>query len=353
MTNRRAQAEPVKFLDLSLPRLSAAEAAAIAAREFGTAGEAVRLYSERDANFHLRPRGGGAGWVFKIANAAEDPAVVDFQTAALRHIAAADPSLPVPRVVPSLKGAAVVWVNLADGARHMARIYSFLPGRTLDKAAHAPALLRNLGRFAARLDRAMAGFQHSAAGQEIPWDVRQLPRMIGHVGDINGAGRRALVERVIRSFAEEAMPRLERQRAQVIHNDLNMHNVLVNAEAGNRVAGVIDFGDMVLGPLVMEPAVAAADIWFDKSDPLGAVAAVIAGFHSVLPLTDEEFGLLFDLLLARNAVSVVICARRMRTNPGDPSYLESYYEPCMAALEQLSAIGHDKATAALRAACKP
>ena len=100
----------------------------IARREFGLTGEAKQLYSERDANFHLRPADGGPGHVLKIANAVEDPAVVDLQTAGLRHIARADPGLPVPRVVLSRDGEAIAWVELDDGARHMARVYSFLPG---------------------------------------------------------------------------------------------------------------------------------------------------------------------------------------------------------------------------------
>ncbi|MFM9841567.1 MAG: phosphotransferase [Dongiaceae bacterium] len=352
MANQTALAEPVKFLDLTLPKLSAAEAAEIARREFGLTGEAKPLYSERDANFQLRPADGGPGHVLKIANAVEAPAVVDLQTASLRHIARADPALPVPRVVLSRDGKAVAWVTLENGARHMARVYSFLPGQTLETVPHHPALLADLGRFAARLDKALAGFTHPAAAQEIPWDLRQLPRMAGHVGDIEGEGRRRMVRRVIDAFATEAMPKLAGLRSQVIHNDLNLHNVLVEPDDGLRVAGVIDFGDMVAGPLVFEPAIAAADIWIGKDDPLGAVTAVIGAFHSVLPLTNDEIGLLYDLLLARNAISVVICARRARHNPETPSYLESYYEPCMAALDQLLTVGRDKVTAAIRASCR-
>ncbi len=43
------------------------------------------------------------------------------------------------------------------------------------------------------------------------------------------------------------MPQLAGLRHQVIHNDLNLHNVLVDPKDGARVAGVIDFGDMVRG----------------------------------------------------------------------------------------------------------
>jgi Ser/Thr protein kinase RdoA (MazF antagonist) len=351
MANQAALAETVKFLDLTLPKLSAAEAEDIARREFGLTGQAKQLYSERDANFHLRPADGGPGHVLKIANAVEEPPVIDLQTASLRHIAGKDPDLPVPRVILSRKGEPVAWVTLSGGTRHMARVYSFLPGRTLDQVAHPPALLRGIGRFAARLDKALVGFRHPAAGQEIPWDVRQLPRMTGHVEDIDGAERRALALRVIEDFSRDAMPRLARLRSQVIHNDLNLHNVLVDPIDGARVAGVIDFGDMMEGPLVLEPSIAAADVWIGKDEPIEASAEIVGAYHAELPLSEEEIGVLFDLLLGRNAISVVICARRARRDPANPSYLESYYEPCFAALEQLLSFGRDRVTSAFRARC--
>jgi Ser/Thr protein kinase RdoA (MazF antagonist) len=160
-----------------------------------------------------------------------------------------------------------------------------------------------------------------------------------------------MVRRVIDNFAAKVMPRLAQVRSQVIHNDLNLHNVLVDADDGTRVAGVIDFGDMVVGPLVFEPAIAAADIWIGKDNPLEAASTVIGAYHQVLPLREDEIALIYDLLLARNAISVVICARRAKHNAETPSYLESYYEPCMAALDQLLTVGREKVTAAIRAAC--
>ncbi len=81
------------------------------------------------------------------------------------------------------------------------------------------------------------------------------------------------------------------------------------------------------------------------------MTALVGAYHRLLPLRDAEVGLTYDLLLARNAISVVICARRAKHGSEKPSYLESDYEPCMAALEQLLTIGHDKVTAALKAAC--
>jgi hypothetical protein len=64
---------------------------------FGVEGALAPLDSERDQNAHVRAAGGQ--FTFKIVNAAEPASAMAFQTALLRHVEAAAPGLPLPRVV--------------------------------------------------------------------------------------------------------------------------------------------------------------------------------------------------------------------------------------------------------------
>src|SRR5882672_3352106 len=75
----------------------------LAAEHYGLIAAVHRLDSERDQNFRLRSLS-GREYVLKIANPAEDRAVTNLQTEALLHLAAADPSLPVPRIFPARNG---------------------------------------------------------------------------------------------------------------------------------------------------------------------------------------------------------------------------------------------------------
>src|SRR5687767_8691868 len=83
--------QSLNVLEMSPPRFSAEEVAAIAADLFDLRGEAVDLGSERDQTFLV----GDA--VVKISNTGEDPAVLDFEAKALEHIARVDPELPIAR----------------------------------------------------------------------------------------------------------------------------------------------------------------------------------------------------------------------------------------------------------------
>ena len=71
-----------------------------------------------------------------------------------------------------------------------------------------------------------------------------------------------------------------------IHADLFVDNVLF---AGDRVAGIIDFGFAATDFLAYDIAIAVND-WCDTEGALDAelAAAFLAGYHAVRPLTDEE-----------------------------------------------------------------
>ena len=104
------------LLDSPPPAYDAGQVAALLARHWGLAGDLHPLTSERDLNHRLTAPEGR--FVVKIANAAEPRALTRFQNRALRHAAAADATLPVPRVVAALTELDVstrVVVSLAPG----------------------------------------------------------------------------------------------------------------------------------------------------------------------------------------------------------------------------------------------
>jgi Ser/Thr protein kinase RdoA (MazF antagonist) len=76
-----ATAETKTVFEAQAPAFSIREAETIAQRAFDIPASAQPLDSERDQNFRLRTETGGE-WVLKIANPAEDPAIVDMQTQA-------------------------------------------------------------------------------------------------------------------------------------------------------------------------------------------------------------------------------------------------------------------------------
>jgi Ser/Thr protein kinase RdoA (MazF antagonist) len=103
----------------------------------------------------------------------------------------------------------------------------------------------------------------------------------------------------------------------VIHSDGNDYNVLVSPYGrwGNRVSGLIDFGDMVHSHTVNELAIACAYALMGKTDPLAAAAGWSPVTTEAFALTEDELAVLFDLICMRLCTSVCHSAHQIRLAP--------------------------------------
>lgn len=326
------------------------EAEALALDMFGLAGSAQALTSERDQNF-LMSTPDGSRFVLKIANPAEDAAVTQFQAAALAHVAEVDPSLPTPRVVPTRAGEISGLLTRPGEAPRVVRMLTFLPGLMLHDVESTQALKRNIGAAHARLGLALAGFSHPASDHDLPWDMKRAGRLAELRESIPEHSRRALVDEAMDRFKTRVEPRLGDLRSQVVHNDLNQHNLVVDRDNLERVAGILDFGDMVLTPLVCDVAIAAAYLLSDSGDPLDGAAPYVAGYHAVSPLRREEAELLADMVATRLLMTVLITGWRAEIHPHNRSYILRNNAPAWSRLEKLMAWDRSSGDDPLRAAC--
>jgi len=326
------------------------QAEVLASRIWGITGKARLLASERDANFRIDPADGRAAQVLKITHPDEDPAIAAFQSEALVHARTADPTLPVPNVMPTLSGAA--WHRL-DGARpRIARMVGWLDGTPLADAPVSAAFREAAGALLARLDLALHGFPGDVPAHEgFVWDLSQAAALRALLPHVEDEGARALAARALDTFADEIAPRLTAMRRQVIHNDMNPHNILIDPAAPHRPAAIIDFGDMVEAPLVNELGIALAYQPVDGPDPLAAMAEFAAGYARVLPLLPDEVDVLPGLIGARRATTVVVSSWRAATQPENRAYLLRNMPGAVAGLAAFAALTPGAAVACLADAC--
>jgi 4-aminobutyrate aminotransferase-like enzyme/Ser/Thr protein kinase RdoA (MazF antagonist) len=295
------------------------------------------LVSERDQNFALAGEG-GAGWVLKISNPAEERGVIEMEIAAVERIAAVDPGLPVPIPRPAVDGSRVIRIEWA-GRSHLARLLPLLPGRTARPEELDAAAIRGIGEVVGRIAFALRGFFHPAAGRVIAWDQQHLPRLFRHASLVDGH-RRELLDRVIRRLEARVVPALPTLRAQVIHNDVTLDNLLVD-ERGV-VTGIIDFGDMAHTALVLDVPATLQSLFRRREDLFEVAGSFLSGYSSVVPLEAREAELLGDLLAGRMAQTILILVDRTRRYP-DNAYIRGWAEPAWELLEMLDAVGFDEA----------
>ncbi|MCR6479028.1 phosphotransferase [Variovorax sp. ZS18.2.2] len=333
------------------PALDADWVRSLALRHYGIEGEMRPLTGERDRNYRFESARTGERFMLKISHPSETPLVADFQTQALLHIAATDPELPVQRIVPTRDGLPSFSSDPGDGLPRVTRLFSYLPGTPMPDAPRTSTQQLNLARTLARLDLALRGFEHPAGALALPWDIQRADSVRGLLRHIADPERRALAERSLDRFGRDAKPVLAGLRTQPIHNDFNIYNVLVDPGDTDRIAGVLDFGDMVRAPLIDDLAVAAAYQLDPAGDALAGIVPFVAAYHAVLPLTREEVNVLFTLITARLVMVVAISGWRAARQPDNAAYLLRNNPLSWARLQACDRIGNDAASAAFRRAC--
>jgi 4-aminobutyrate aminotransferase-like enzyme/Ser/Thr protein kinase RdoA (MazF antagonist) len=327
-------------LDSTPPRFSADDAARIAEQLFGVEAAASELGSERDQAFLLED--GASGGVLKISNSGESEAALDLEEALIAHVAAVDPELPVARPL----------APRATFDSHHVRLFERLRGSKggpeLDDAA-----VREIAAVHARLCLALRSFFHPAAGRELLWSPQEAPRLRPLFGEIGTPERRGLVTRALDRFEERVLPQWGRLRAQVVHGDFNLDNLLVDERGG--VAGILDFGDCCHTALAADVAIALASLLRGRptDDAFRVARIALDGYASRLPLEPLELELLGELVGARLAAIVAISAWRSSSFPENAAYIEAWDDDSWRLLELLDALTSEEVARELGARRPP
>jgi len=343
------QATIQKMLTTTPPAFSAEEAVSIAARHFGIHGKTRPLVSERDQNFRL-DADDGHRYTLKISNEAEQPQVIDFQNRALLYVEKQDDTLPLPRVIPTLDGQLHCSVK-RGGKTHFVRVLSWLDGMLLDDTVVNAALANRLGRLLARVNLALKDFDHPGSNPSSLWDMKRAAGLRDLLPYIEDPALGQLISQTLDKFVSAVKPTLETLRTQVIHSDMNLGNVLMDKTEPDRIAGLIDFGDMVKSPLIIDLAVAAAYQLSDGDDPLSGALPMIAGYHAICPLQDREMELLTDLIRTRLVTSLLIGTYRVTLFPENREYLTNSHASAKNYLINLSPLSAAESLRRIRAAC--
>jgi 4-aminobutyrate aminotransferase-like enzyme len=328
--------------------------AAIAADCFNVEGTAVDLGSERDQTFLIDDgrRGGG---VLKISNLWEDAAVLDLETEAILHVSRVDSELPIARPLPAAvegdhDGPAAYrpTVEGPDGT-HFVRLFERLHGRVGGPELDVRAVY-DVAATHGRLNLALRGFFHPAAGRELLWDLRQAAKLRPLLSSIAGARQRRLVENVLDRYEQRVLPRWPRLRAQVVHGDVNLDNLLLDER--DRIAGIVDFGDTAYTAQVGDFAVALASLLRGRpEDDVFRIARIaIDGYASRIPFERGELDVLADLVAARLATIVTISAWRVERYPENAEYIQAWDADSWKLLDFFHATGADEVAYQLGAA---
>ena len=123
--------------------------------------------------------------------------------------------------------------------------------------------------------------------------------------------------------------------SQAIHGDCHAHNVLVDLDPqSHAISGILDFGDMVHAPRVLEPAVAMSELLAEERVSIEALSPLLAGYGRRVPLAARELEMLYDLIAARHSITLLVHGWRQRHDPQGARALAGAIAPTARSLRR-------------------
>lgn len=156
--------------------------------------------------------------------------------------------------------------------------------------------------------------------------LQEVPQIKDFLHALPDHDRKQIVEEVVEQFETKVLAHIDDLDKQIIHGDYNEQNILVSPVRPNsdeyKVAGVIDFGDTSLSPVIFELAIAMAYIILDAND-LAAGGIVLAGYTSIKPIPKEHLKFIKTCVAARLCQSLVMGAYTYTIQPTNDYVLVS------------------------------
>ena len=260
-------------------------------------------------------------YVLKLADEATTAGMIEIEHLAVERLMDDGIDIELPRVLETRTGDVQACMMTPDRDEIRGRLLSFVKGTAWCKSIPASReRMKHLGRTLARMNTAMASIVHPETHRTHHWDLARADRHRYAVTAVKAPDRRQMLEWAFHLYAAIALPLLPRLPRSLIHGDINDDNVLVD---NDRICGILDFGDCLENPTVCDLGIALAYHTLDEDKPLEAGACIIGGYHEIRPLNLDELTVLFPLMCARLAVSVIISARRRKIDPDRESWFVS------------------------------
>ncbi|XP_071344151.1 hydroxylysine kinase-like [Trachinotus anak] len=312
------------------PSLSHSQVSEMMKRLFRLTPSEIRsLPSYDDQNFYVAPVEGGE-YVLKIMNAEDSKnlALIEVQTYAMSFLH--KNGLPAQTAMPTTSGQLMSLEELDCGngcQKYLVRLLTYLPGTTISKAPVTPQLLYETGKTAARMDQILQEMEHPHLSllqrEKFIWSLSNVILLEAYVHLYDGDPLQEVVKSVIHQYKTSVVPKRSSFRQCINHGDFNDLNVLVQPDEsdGYRICGILDFGDMNSGYYIHELAITIMYMMIEHPNPIEVGGPVIAGWESVLPLTEVEKECLYVLVLSRFCQSLILARYSVTLQPENKEYL--------------------------------
>jgi len=333
------------------PDFEEKEVKEILKKYYGMEGEVSPLVGDIGRNFHILDKN-GREYIFKIANEIENYYYIKAQNDLLLYLKNQNFDFELPSLIKNREDEFITEIKDKNGKSYNSRLLTWIKGDFLAEIEVDEELLISYGRSLGKIDRALENFDIPYARRNWHWDLKnilELRELTSYIKDIE---RKRLVEYFLLQFETEVVPEFPNLRKSLIYNDANDYNVLIETgkDGKKRIAGFIDFGDMVHSYTLFNIAVALTYAMLNKDDPLHVAYLILKGYNEIFPLKEEEIRLLYYCIAGRACLSLMMSSYQKEIRPED-SYITISEKPVGEFLKALHSINPLRAEEVFRSAC--
>jgi len=259
-------------------------------------------------------------YIVKLAADDQSESFVDMEFLVLRQAADKLQDIRLPQIIETKSQNIEACLRFSDSSVKRLRIINFISGALLEDTDISDRIRKNVGSALAQFDRAVSDFDHPAAHRAHRWD---LTRAIQHehiLSLLKDASKVHLLSWAFAQYKNINTGKVKQVKWQFVHGDANPENILID---GERVVGLLDFGDSCYNPRISELAICLPYLMMDQRDPVAAATPVIGGYQNVIPLTNLELDLLWPLILGRLATTICVATQRRQLDPDHPNWFVS------------------------------
>ncbi|MDN4472604.1 aminotransferase class III-fold pyridoxal phosphate-dependent enzyme [Demequina zhanjiangensis] len=253
---------------------------------------------------------------------------VQLQATLLDHVSGSEWTVPVPSV---LRRVSDKCLTSQLGSASML-VTAFCDGVPLESVEPTADLVDALARTQGDLLASLADLDASVPSTNL-WSIASFPDTYDALHSELPGDLAPTVARLRREWDDAIAPALAASPVQVLHADLNLSNVLV---AGETISGVLDFGDAIRAPRVLDVAVTACYLGLamhDLDHPL--VHRFMNRIVDAGALTRAEARAVPALAACRAAMVLMLGRSSARTSR-HPDYALRYDAHAAAALARLA-----------------
>lgn len=329
--------------------ISLSDATDLVAKLFNVKGVASQLDGEIDFNFKIECA--NKDWyILKISRPNESFAYLDFQQELLQFAIQNAEGIIVPTVILDQKGKAISQIVDQHGQTRFVRLLTWVSGRLWSSVNPQTDRLRyDLGEKAGQLTKALQGFEHPEAYRVSEWDNAQVAWVYDYLQLFEGEQLKWMT--YFHSKIKKALPRLQRLRKAIVHNDINDNNIVVSENFRTpKVIALIDYGDAIHTSIINDLGVAGMYVMMKQPDVLSAFLPFVQGYHTYFPLEEQELELLYISVAIRLVISLTKATINKEKEPENDDHQIST-QAAWNVLEQWYAMNENLATYSFRQVC--